>query len=101
MNNFENRLSSRINERIQSRGFCILYDHELGRICPPETGFREKQIREIRKFAARHALAVCIRDPGINATFKRPAASKSQSPSAPINGSGVDSTVVLQNGAHL
>ena len=71
MDNFENALCSRINERIKSRGFCVVYDHELARICPPKSALRKKQLRVIEEFAARNGLEVRIREIGINATFKR------------------------------
>ena len=71
MDNFENALSSRINERIKARGYCVVYDHELSRICPPQSALRKKQLRVIEEFAARNGLEVSIREVGINATFKR------------------------------
>lgn len=71
MDNFEDGLCSRINERIKSRGFCVIFDHELSRICPPRSALRKKQLRVIEEFAARNGLEVCIRETGLNATFKR------------------------------
>jgi hypothetical protein len=73
MDYFEKGLCNRINERIEARGFCVIYDHELARICAPEAALRQKQIRVIKRFAAKHGLAVSIREIGINATFKKPA----------------------------
>ena len=52
----------------------MVYDHELGHICPPETALREKQIQLIERLAAQNGLTVAIRDIGINATFKKKAA---------------------------
>jgi hypothetical protein len=71
MDDFENGLCQRINDRIKARGFCVVYDHELSRICAPEAALRERQIRVIKKFAAKHGRAVSIREVGINATFKK------------------------------
>lgn len=71
MTDFEKGLCSRINQRIDARGFCVVYDHELTRICAPDAALREKQIRVIERFAAKHGLAVRIREVGINATFKK------------------------------
>ena len=71
MDDFQNGLCSRINERIKSRGFCVVFDHELSRICPPKAALRKKQLRVIEEFAARNGLEVRIRETGINATFKR------------------------------
>jgi hypothetical protein len=71
MDDFENALCSRINKRIKTRDFCIVYDHELSRICPPENALRQKQLRVIEEFAARNGLDVRVREIGINATFKR------------------------------
>jgi hypothetical protein len=72
MDQFEKGLCDRINERIGVRGFCIVYDHELARLCAPEATLRQKQIRAIEQFAARHGLSVSIREIGLNATFKKP-----------------------------
>lgn len=71
MDEFESGLCSRINKRINTRGFCVVYDHELSRICPPQSELRKKQLRVIEEFAARNGLEVRIREIGINATFKR------------------------------
>jgi hypothetical protein len=71
MNNFEKGLYSRINQRIEARGYCVVHDHDLARICPPEESLRQKQMRVIEQFAAKHGLSVSIRDTGINATFKK------------------------------
>jgi hypothetical protein len=71
MSDFENGLTKRINERIQARGFCVVYDHDLACICAPEEALRQKQIRVIEKFATKHGLDVRIRDIGINATFTK------------------------------
>lgn len=72
MDNFEKGLCNRINERIKTRGFCVIFDHDLARICAPEAALRQKQLREIKKFAAKQGLAVSIRETGINATFRKP-----------------------------
>jgi hypothetical protein len=56
------------------RGYCVVYDHELGHIWPPEAALRENQIQLIERFAEQNGLAVIIRDTGINATFKKKAA---------------------------
>ncbi len=71
MTDFEKGLSIRINQRIGARGFCVVYDHELAQICAPDAALRAKQIRVIEEFAAKHGLAVQIREVGINATFKK------------------------------
>jgi hypothetical protein len=66
MDDLKNELSKRINQRINVRGYCVVYDHELGHIWPPEAALREKQIKLIERFAAQNCLAVTIRDIGIN-----------------------------------
>ena len=71
MDNFTKKLCSRINERINVRGFCVVYDHELARICPPEGALRQKQIKVIEKFAVKNGLTVTVRDTGLNATFTK------------------------------
>ena len=73
MDDAKKELSNRINHRINVRGYCVVYDHELGHIWPPDAALRKKQIRLIEKFAAQNSLAVTIRDTGINATFKKKA----------------------------
>jgi hypothetical protein len=72
MDDFEKELSNRINERIKVRGFCVIHNHELARICAPEATLRQKQFRVIKRFAAKQGLVVSIREVGINATFKKP-----------------------------
>ena len=74
MDNFEDGLCSRINERIKTRGFCVVYNHVLSRICPPKSALRKKQPRVIEEVAPRNGLEVWIREIGINATFKRKSA---------------------------
>jgi len=74
MDDLKNELCKRINHRINVRGYCVVYDHELGDIWPPEAALREKQVQLIERFAAQNGLAVTIRDTGINATFKKKAA---------------------------
>jgi hypothetical protein len=70
MDNFKSRLVRKINERIEMRGYCVIYDNDLRRLSEPLTNLRAKQIREINKFAAKNGLAVELRDVGLNATFK-------------------------------
>jgi hypothetical protein len=73
MDDLKKGLCNRINQRIDVRGYCVVYDHELGHIWPPEAALREKQIQLIERFAEQNGLAVTIRDTGINATFKKKA----------------------------
>ena len=73
MDDLKKELCKRINHRINVRGYCVVYDHELGHIWPPEAALREKQIQLIERFAAQNGLTVAIRDIGINATFKKKA----------------------------
>jgi len=70
MDNFESRLLRKINERIEMRGYCVIYDNDLRRLSEPLRNLRAKQIREINKFAEENDLAVELRDVGLNATFK-------------------------------
>jgi hypothetical protein len=70
MDNFESRLVRKINERIQIRGYCVVYDSDLSRLSEPLTNLRAKQIRKINKFAAENGLTVELRDVGLNGTFK-------------------------------
>lgn len=75
MPNAQETLLKRINERIASRGFCVLFCNDLAQICSPEPAglrkLREKHIAEIEKFAADHGLSVEVRDTGLNATFRK------------------------------
>jgi hypothetical protein len=71
MDDITKELCKRINHRINVRGYCVVYDHELAHIWPPEAALRQKQIELIGKFAAQNGLAVIIRDTGLNATFKK------------------------------
>jgi hypothetical protein len=95
MSDFENGLTKRINERIQARGFCVVYDHDLACICAPEEALRRKQIQVIEKFATKHGLDVRIRDIGINATFTKRAARQAQKTVLLKNGSGSEKHVQL------
>jgi hypothetical protein len=78
MDDLKNELCKRINHRNNARGYCVVYDHELGGIWPPEAALREKQIQLIERFAEQNGLAVTIRDTGINAIFKKKAAPHEQ-----------------------
>jgi hypothetical protein len=98
MDDFEKGLCSRINERINVRGFCVVYDHELARICPPEAALRQKQIRVIEKFAAKHGLAVSVREIGINATFKKPPPLNGKKVLKPKNGARPKMQLQFANG---
>ena len=75
MTNAHEVLLKRINERIASRGFCVLFGNDLAQICSPEPAglrkLREKHIAEIEKFAADNGLSVEVRDTGLNATFRK------------------------------
>ena len=71
MDDSKKELCKRINHRIDVRGYCVVYDHELAHIWPPEAALRQKQIELIETFAAQNGLAVIIRDTGLNATFKK------------------------------
>jgi hypothetical protein len=99
MNDFEKGLCTRINERIKLRGYCVVYDNDLTRICAPEAALRKKQVRVIERFAAKHGLVVSIREVGINATFKKP--SPPEAPEPPTSQNGARPTVQLRpvNGA--
>ena len=66
-------LYKRINHRIDVRGYCVVYDHELSHIWPPQAAPRQQQIQLIERFAGQNGLAVTIRDTGLNATFKKKA----------------------------
>jgi hypothetical protein len=70
MDDFESRLLRKINERIQTRGYCVVYDNDLRCLSEPLANLRAKQIRKINKFAAEYDLTVELRDVGLNATFK-------------------------------
>jgi hypothetical protein len=71
MGDFENRLCTRINERITLRSYCVVYDSDLRHFAKPMQHLYEKHIREIEKFAAAHGFAVKVREVGINATFTK------------------------------
>ena len=71
MEDLKKEFCNRINQRIKVRGYCVVYDHELEHIWPPEAALREKQIQLIERFAEQNGLAVTVRDTGLNATFKR------------------------------
>jgi hypothetical protein len=71
MDDFQNGLRRRINERIKTRGFCVVYDNDLRRLSQPLAELRDKQIRKIHRFAAENGLAVTLRDIGLNAPFTK------------------------------
>jgi hypothetical protein len=73
MDDFRDNLCTRINQRIEARGFCVVYDNDLGRLSRPLADFRKQQIRAIQSFAAENGLAVTIRDTRLNATFTKTA----------------------------
>jgi hypothetical protein len=70
MDDFKSNLVRKINERIEMRGYCVVYDNDLRRFSEPSPGLRAEQIRQINEFAAKHGLTVELRDVGLNATFK-------------------------------
>jgi hypothetical protein len=70
MDDFESGLLRKINERIQIRGYCVVYDNDLRRLSEPLTNLRAKQIREINEFATENGPTVELRDVGLNGTFK-------------------------------
>jgi hypothetical protein len=71
MDDLTKELCKRIHHRINVRGYCVVYDHELAHVWPPEAPPHQKQIELIKKFAAQNDLTVIIRDIGLNATFKK------------------------------
>ena len=73
-------LYKRINHRIDVRGYCVVYDHELAHIWPPEAALRQKQIELIQNFAAQNGLAVTVRDNGLYATFKKTRSDEAREP---------------------
>jgi hypothetical protein len=78
MDDSKKELCKRINHRINVRGYCVVYDHKLAHIWPPEAALRQKQIELIEKFAAQNGLAVIIRDTGLNATFRKKLGAREQ-----------------------
>jgi hypothetical protein len=78
MDDSNRELCKRINHRIDMRGYCVVYDHELAHIWPPEAALLQKQIELIEKFAAQNGLAVIIRDTGLNATFRKKLGARKQ-----------------------
>ncbi|HEY4257605.1 MAG TPA: hypothetical protein VGM66_10350 [Candidatus Udaeobacter sp.] len=71
MGDLTKELCKRIHHRIDVRGYCVVYDHELVHVWPPEAPLHQKQIELIKKLAAQNDLNVIIRDTGLNATFKK------------------------------
>ena len=71
MGDLTKELCKRIHHRIDVRGYCVVYDHELAHVWPPEAPLHQKQIELIKKFAVRNGLTVIIQDTGLNATLKR------------------------------
>jgi hypothetical protein len=71
MDDFQENLCRRINERMEARGFCVVYDSDLSRLSRPLVELRTRQIRDIQAFAAEHRFAVTIRDTGLIATFTK------------------------------
>jgi hypothetical protein len=96
MNDFEKGLCTRINERIKLRGYCVVSDNDLTRICAPDAALRKKQTRVIELFAAKHGFIVSIRETGINATFKKPSPPK---PPTSHNGARPTAQLPSLNGA--
>jgi hypothetical protein len=86
MDDLKKELCKRINHRINVRGYCVVYDHDLAHIWPPEAALRQKQIELIEKFAAQNGLAVIIRDTGLNATFKKKLSPREQEKADERNG---------------
>ena len=77
MDDFKEKLRTRIEERLKARGHCVLYNNDLSRFTPPLPEYRNGQIRDIQAFAVKNNLAVTIRDTGLNATFTRRASTPS------------------------
>jgi hypothetical protein len=71
MDDFQDSLCAKIDERIKARGYCVVYDSDLRRLALPLADFRKQQIHAIESFAAENGLAVTIRDTGLNATFTK------------------------------
>jgi hypothetical protein len=86
MNDFEKGLSSRINERIKLRGYCVVYDNDLRHFAEPMKDLYDNHIHEIEKFAAVHGFAVKVREVGINATFTKLAPNEVRAPAMTLNG---------------
>jgi len=76
MDDFESGLLRKINERIQIRGYCVVYDNDLRRLSEPLTNLRAEQIRKINKFASENGLTVPLRDVGLMALSKAGGAGK-------------------------
>jgi hypothetical protein len=86
MNDFEKGLSTRINERIKLRGYCVVYDTDLRHFAKPMTELYEKHIHEIENFAAVNGFAVKVREVGINATFTKLVPGEVTPPAMALNG---------------
>jgi hypothetical protein len=83
MDDFQDKLCARISERIEARGYCVVYDSDLCQLARPLADFRKQQIRAVQNFAKENGLAVTIRDTGLNATFtKTPSMAQAQSQKA-------------------
>jgi hypothetical protein len=67
------RLTQRIQERLQKQTFCRVFPNELNVAWPPsrkEQSERYERIRQIRDYAAAHGWSVIVRDAGLQATFR-------------------------------
>jgi hypothetical protein len=64
-------LLNRINERLKTHKFCIIFRNELDRVWPIQDKERIKRAEQIQAFAKANGLTAVIHDPGIRVTFRR------------------------------
>jgi hypothetical protein len=60
-----------INERLLTRKFCMVFEHDLQRVWPTPERERAKRAAAIEAFARAHGFSATIHDPGIRVTFRR------------------------------
>lgn len=65
------KLAARIETELQEREVCAVYNSELARVFPKTTD-PEKRIKQIKRFADQHSLAVTFYDVGLCAVFEKP-----------------------------
>jgi hypothetical protein len=67
-------LNAKIEERVSKYKTCRIFSRDLNRLWPmnkAEKSSRDRRIAEIRQFAESHGWSVTVRDPGLQAVFRR------------------------------
>jgi hypothetical protein len=65
------KLAARIETELKEQEVCAVYNSELARVWPKNIS-PEKRMKEIKRFAEQHELAVTFYDVGLCAVFEKP-----------------------------